>query len=257
MKLISTLLFSIFAVLFINAQDNTSFKSLMTEAWELHTQKHYDSAVGKYTEAFKIYQKPEISYSIKPEYKSLAKKLKRIFNDDQNIRNKYIKNNYPIGSKKRGNLVNEMQRIDSINVVKIEAIINKHGWLGADSVGYMGNKAFFYVIQHANIDTQISYFSVILDALAKGYVEPYQMAYLIDRISLRKKRLLIFGSEVRQDRDTKNYYVAPTHAIDNLDARRTLVGLKPMNIYLKKYNTIWDAEAYKANLPELMKKLEY
>ncbi|WP_400075949.1 DUF6624 domain-containing protein [Winogradskyella sp. R77965] len=257
MKLISALLFSIFTVLFINAQDNTSFKSLMIEAWELHTQKHYDSAVGKYTEAFKIYQKPKISYGVKPEYKSLAKKLKGIFNDDQNIRNKYVKKNYPIGSKKRDKLVEEMQRIDSINVVKIEAIINKHGWLGPDSVGYMGNKAFFYVIQHANIDTQISYFPIILDALYKGYVEPYQMAYLIDRISLREKRLLIFGSEVRQDADTQDYYVAPTHAIDSLDARRALVGLKPMKIYLKKYNTTWDVEAYKANLAELMKKLEY
>ena len=257
MKLIFNLLFSIFTVLFLSAQDNASFKLLMNDAWELHNLKHYDSAVNKYTKAFKIYQKPDITYKIKPEYKSLAKKLKGIFNDDQNIRNKYIKKNYPIGSKKRDNLVNEMQRIDSINVVKIEAIINKHGWLGADSVGYIGNKAFFYVIQHANIDTQISYFPIILDALAKGYVQPYQMAYLIDRISLRKKRLLIFGSEVRQHIDTKNYYVAPTHAIDNLDARRALVGLKPMNIYLKKYNITWDAEAYKDNLPELLKKLEF
>jgi hypothetical protein len=257
MKLIFTLSFSIFTVLLLSAQDNASFKLLMNDAWELHNLKHYDSAVNKYTEAFKIYQKPEISYKIKPEYKSLAKKLKGIFNDDQNIRNKYVKKNYPIGSKKRNDLVKKMQHIDSVNIVKIETIINKYGWLGPDSVGYIGNKAFFYVIQHASIETQTSYFPIILDALTKGYVQPYQIAYLIDRISLRKKRLLIFGSEVRQNTDTKDYYVAPTHDIDNLDARRALVGLKPMKIYLKKYNTTWDAEAYKANLPELLKKLEF
>lgn len=150
-----------------------------------------------------------------------------------------------------------MQKIDSLNLRKIEAIIKKHGWLGPESVGYVGNKAFFFVIQHAGIDSQKRYFNMMLNALAKGYIDKYQMAYLIDRISLREKRLLMFGSEVREDRESKKYFLTPTWGIDSLDARRELVGLQPMAVYLKQYGISWNPVAYEAKLPELMEKLGF
>jgi len=150
-----------------------------------------------------------------------------------------------------------MNDIDAKNLEEIEAILAEFGWLGPHEVGYFGNKAFFFTLQHADLDKQIEYFDQTVTAVAKGYVEPYQLAYLIDRISLREKRLLAFGSECRQDPETDTYYVAPTYGISKLDQRRALVGLAPMAKYVTKYGMTWDAEAYQNKLPALMDTLGF
>ena len=256
MKKLFLLLFFLFPLL-IFAQKNENFTSLMFEAWELHSQKLYDSAETKYVKALEGYVKPKITFNVSPEYKSIAKQLERIFKKDQSIRNKYLKKNYPIGSKNHIAIAKEMQEVDSLNLIEVRSIVDQHGWLGQDKVGYLGNKSLFFVIQHADVETQLDYLPQMIEALAQGYLEKYQMAYLIDRISLREKRLLMFGSEVRQDTESNAYYLTPTWGIETLDYRRELVDLKPMEAYLKGYNIEWNPETYSKNLPELIKKLEF
>lgn len=238
-------------------QENDSFKKTILKAWELHTQKQYENASELYVTAFENYQQPTTQNKVAPEYEKLSKRLANIFKKDQGIRKKYLKKNYPVGSKKRAALIDEMNAIDAENLKEIEMILAKHGWLGPDEVGYFGNKAFFFTLQHAELDKQLQYFGHTVDAVAKGYVEPYQLAYLIDRISLREKRLLAFGSECRQYPESETYYVAPTFDISTLEKRRALVGLEPMSEYVTKYGIIWDAEAYKSNLPKLLEQLEF
>lgn len=240
-----------------HGQDNTVFKENLIQAWQLHLKKEYEPATKAYVSAFKNYTQVQLDYGIQPEFKKVAKQLETIFKKDQAIRVKYVKKNYPEGSIKRDDLIAEMNAIDAQNLSAVEAILEKHGWLGPDQVGYFGNKAFFFTLQHAELDKQLQYFEPTVDAVAKGYAEKYQLAYLIDRISLREKRLLVFGSECRKDADTALYFVAPTYGVSTLDDRRALVDLEPMAEYVKKYNLVWDAKAYEQALPELMKKLEF
>lgn len=249
------------AVLFISfkgqTQENALFKESLMKAWEQHTQKQYDSAMANYVKAFSNYSATELENRILPEYKSVAKQLSGIFKKDQSIRTKYLKKSYPQGSKKRAALIEEMNTIDAENLKAVEGIIAEYGWLGPDQAGYFGNKAFFLILQHAELDKQLRYFDHTVDAVAKGYMEPYQLAYLIDRISLREKRLLAFGSECRQYPNSQSYYVAPTFGISTLDERRAMIGLAPMASYVTKYDIIWDPGAYTSNLPKLLEQLGF
>lgn len=240
-----------------SAQVNQEFKKGITTAWESHKQGAYEAAEASYISALKSYTSPDVKNSIKPEYKDIAKKLEKIFKADQKIRNTYLKKNYPLDSPKRVALITKMNEIDSVNLMEVEAILEEHGWLGTNDVGYFGNKAIFYVLQHADVATQNKYFTEVVEAVALGYVEKFQLAYLIDRISFREKRLLMFGSESRQDPETTSYYVAPTYGVDTLDERRALVDLEPMTVYVKKYKMTWDADQYKKDLPALMERLGY
>lgn len=241
----------------VAAQENDSFKTTVLKAWALHAQKQYERATPLYVTAFQNYQSIPLQNKVLPAYEKLSKQLASIFKKDQAIRKKYLKKNYPVGSKKRAILINEMTAIDAANLTEVKAILNEYGWLGPHEVGYFGNKAFFFTLQHANLEEQKHFFETTVEAVAKGYVEPYQLAYLIDRISLREKRLLIFGSECRQYSDSKTYYVAPTFGIAGLDERRALVALEPMAVYVTKYGLIWNAEAYEVSLPALMDKIGY
>lgn len=48
----------------------------------------------------------------------------------------------------------KMKAADSVNLVKVAAIIDKYGWLGPDEIGDQCNTALFMVIQHADLSTQ-------------------------------------------------------------------------------------------------------
>ena len=54
-----------------------------------------------------------------------------------------------------------MRYIDSTNLVQIESLIAKYGWMGRSFVGDRGNSAQFFVIQHSNLSTQLKYVSLL------------------------------------------------------------------------------------------------
>jgi len=47
-------------------------------------------------------------------------------------------------------LSKKMREVDSINLAKVKAILEKYGWLGPQDIGRKANLALFLVIQHAD-----------------------------------------------------------------------------------------------------------
>lgn len=140
---------------------------------------------------------------------------------------------------------------DAVNKQKIEAILQRHGWLGPKQVGPEASSAFFLVIQHAGLDMQRKHLPPLREAVLAGRAHPSMLAMLEDRVALREGRPQVYGSQIGYREETDSHYVLPLADPDGVDARRSSVGLPPLADYVKQWKIDWDVETYKQQLPNL------
>jgi len=179
--------------------------------------------------------------------KSLQKELIQIFYDDQNIRHQFIEaeKQYGFKSSVADSLAQIMIKIDSINLQKIENILDKKGWAGKDLVGEQANMTIFLVIQHSDLETQKKYLPMMREAVKKGNANAANLALLEDRIAMWEGRKQIYGSQLYYDEKKGKYFVSPIEDPDNVDKRRAEVGLGPISEYVKNWGIEWNLEEYK------------
>jgi hypothetical protein len=87
-----------------------------------------------------------------------------------------------------------MNKIDSMNLLKVEEIIQKHGYPGKSMVGEPANTTVFYVIQHAPSKIP-TYFNLIKSAGAKGELPYRYVAMMEDRILTGQGKLQLYGTQ--------------------------------------------------------------
>ncbi len=197
-------------------------------------------------------EKAEINFN-----KPLIAILDSIFKEDQKYRGqlKKIKKQYGWDSKEikdQWKIINEK---DSINLIKIKSIIDEYGWLGSDVISERGNTTLFLVIQHSDQTTQEKYLPILREAVQNGKAQGGDLALLEDRVALGQGKRQVYGSQIGQDPDTQTYYISPLEDPENVDKRRTEVGLEPLAEYVSMWNIKWDIEQYKKDLPKLEEKL--
>jgi len=180
----------------------------------------------------------------------VTRQLDSIHKEDQSYRLQIgeIEKKYGNSSKEIKALWQTINEKDSLNLIKIKAILDEYGWLGSDEVGSRGNQTLFLVIQHADLATQQKYLPIMKDAVKNGKASPSSLALLIDRVALREGRKQIYGSQISRAAGATTYTVSPLEDPDNVDRRRMAVGLQPIAMYVKQWNIIWDAEQYKKDL---------
>jgi hypothetical protein len=139
----------------------------------------------------------------------------------------------------------------SHNLIKVEKILDEHGWLGEDIIGARANRTFFLVIQHSNLEAQEKYLPMMRGAVKKGNANPSDLALLEDRVALRQGKKQIYGSQVAFNEATGESYVEPLEDPDNVDKRRSEAGLEPLQDYLSRVGMKWDPEEYKKKLPAI------
>lgn len=185
--------------------------------------------------------------------KPLQKELLEIFKEDQEIRNQYIsaQKKYGYQGKEMDSLGKIMTLKDSLNLKKIVKILDEKGWVGKDKVGGQANQTLFLVIQHSDLKIQQKYLPMMKDAVKKGNANSSSLALLEDRIALREGKKQIYGSQIGTNPTTKKQYVLPLEDPDNVDKRRTEVGLGTLADYVKNWNIVWNIEQYKKDLPEI------
>lgn len=183
----------------------------------------------------------------------LQNELITIFNDDQIIRREYIEagKKYGYEGKAADSLGKIMTHRDSLNLIKVEKILNERGWVGKDIVGAEANQTLFLVIQHSDLGVQQKYLPMMRDAVKAGNADAASLALLEDRIALREGRRQIYGSQIGTHPTTKKEYVLPLEDPENVDERRQKMGLGTFGDYVKYWNIIWNVESYKKELPEL------
>lgn len=180
--------------------------------------------------------------------------LDTVFTEDQSYRMQLdgVESKYGRDSKEVKELWKTIQEKDSINLIKVLAILDKYGWLGPQEVGPQGNQTLFLVIQHSELPVQQKYLPMMRDAVKKGKAQPSALALLEDRVALGEGKKQIYGSQIGMDKNGKAY-VSPLEDPDNVDKRRAEVGLGPLADYVSHWQIKWDVEEYKKALPEIEK----
>lgn len=148
-------------------------------------------------------------------------------------------------------LFERMRVQDSVNQVKVSAILDRFGWVGPEVVGEEGNSTLFFVVQHAELPMQLEYLPMMRAAVKNGKAKPRHLALLEDRVALRQGKRQVYGSQVGWEMKTNWYYVLPLADPDHVDQRRAAVGLMPLADYLENWQMKWDVEQYKKDLPRI------
>jgi len=137
-----------------------------------------------------------------------------------------------------------VQYIDSCNLVQIERLIAQYGWMGRSVVGPSGNSTFFFVIQHADLATQLKYFPLLEQSVKEGESKPSHMALMQDRILMRQGKKQIYGSQVvMNDTGGQEFYAIEDEK--NVNARRAAMGLQPIEEYAKLFGITYEPSSLK------------
>ena len=189
-------------------------------------------------------------------YNSVMRQLFTIDELDQRYRNQidYVESKYGKNSEEIKTLFKNMDKADSINLIQVEAIIEKYGWLGYNQIGSQANTALFMVIQHSNLKTWQKYLPIMQVAVKDGKAKATQLALLQDRLDLNEGRKQNYGSQLVWSIDKNKYLVLPLNDPDNVDKRRAEVGLSSLAEYLNHWNIKWDVEEYKKELPQIIEE---
>lgn len=173
--------------------------------------------------------------------KPLVAELKQVLKDDQGPRLKIdsVSKKYGYNSVEMNHLWNDIGRKDSVNLVKVKAILDKYGWLGPDVVGNSGAVTLFLVIQHADQQTQEKYLPAMRNAVKNGKANPANLALLEDRVALEEGKKQIYGSQIGRDEKTGKFYIRPIEDEINVDKRRAAVGLPPLKDYVKQWGILY------------------
>lgn len=161
---------------------------------------------------------------------SLARVLNSIYDFDQRNRKK-MKEAKNVGGSESDEYKRTLRMInfaDSLNLIQVENILKKYGWLSRNEVGKTGNKALWLVLQHASLGIQEKYFEVMKTAVQKGKASKTDLAYLEDRILMRQNRKQLYGTQYKLDEATGEMKLWDIEDPDNLNKRRESVGMGPM-----------------------------
>ncbi len=228
-----------------NGWSNINHLKSDSDLVSLHNHKKWDKLIS---DMQSVIIKREAQYD-----KPLQKKLLAILQDDQQIRKEYIsaQKQYGRESKQVDSLGKIAMYKDSVNLVKVTEILDKHGWVGADKVGVQANQTLFLVIQHSDLKTQQQYLPMMKEAVQTGNANRSALALLEDRIALGEGKRQIYGSQIGYDNQTNKSYVLPLADPDNVDRRRAEVGLGLLADYVKRWGIVWNVEEYKKDLKKL------
>ncbi|HVW59497.1 MAG TPA: DUF6624 domain-containing protein [Puia sp.] len=171
-------------------------------------------------------------------YHAIEARLDTVFDDDQSGR-RYIDTiarKYGLHSRKMDSLLKVMGNKDSMNLVKVTAILDKYGWLGIDDIGEKANTALFIVIQHADGDTAIQrkYLPMMRQAVKDGKAKADQLALLEDRVLTNQGKPQIYGTQVHAGKNGKNVFF-PISDERNVNKRRAAMGLDPLEVYARYF----------------------
>lgn len=185
--------------------------------------------------------------------------LCQIFYKDQYIRRKFLQ---CIREKAHENLLkvkSEMDSLDKAHELYVTQVLDSIGW--PEEITQRANEAIFIVINHGNNDLAQRYFSLVDTQMRKGHIPKYLWATLKDKVLVRSGEKQVYGTQIKSW-GNKYAYIWPIEAPEEVDQRRTEVGLVPMEKYLKLLqrvnpNVVWDKNITIADIQqEILKQAD-
>jgi hypothetical protein len=126
---------------------------------------------------------------------------------------------------------------DSVNLIRIEKIIEDHGWPGKTLVGEDAADIAFLVLQHCgDVVIMEKYLPIIEQAVGEGELDKPSLALFVDRIRMFKGEDQLYGTQLSYNDSTKILQLYPVEDEQNLNARRAQMGLIPIEDYLQHFD---------------------
>ncbi|MEM9548732.1 MAG: DUF6624 domain-containing protein [Bacteroidota bacterium] len=133
---------------------------------------------------------------------------------------------------------------DSVNMIRIEEIIEEYGYPGRSLVGPRQGSTAFMVIQHSTQEMQEKYLPLLKEQADKGEVRWSSIALMIDRVLLGKGEKQIYGSQVYTDEKTGELYFGEIENPHKIDSIRNTVGLGTLQEYGNNWDIQWDPDKH-------------
>jgi hypothetical protein len=86
---------------------------------------------------------------------------------------------------------------------RLVEILDTYGWPGRSLVGEDGAAAAWLLALHTMPDPQVlrRCLTLMRDAAAAGEAEPWQVAFLVDRVSLVERNVQVYGTTICRQSD--------------------------------------------------------
>ena len=144
-------------------------------------------------------------------------------------------------------MLNEQQAIFERNHVvnerKVKHILDTYGWPTKQMAGERGNWTICNVIQHSDNAVRLHYLPLMRQAVKDKKLEPRFLVRTEDRIATERGDLQIYGGQMKYYPETKSFNLWPVFDPENIDKRRTEIGLDSIAIFLKnRFDFTWDLE---------------
>lgn len=126
---------------------------------------------------------------------------------------------------------------DSVNLVRIEKIIDEYGWPGKTLVGEDAADIAFLVLQHcADVGVMEKYLPLIEKAVSEDELDKPSLALFVDRIRMFKGEEQLYGTQLSYNDSTKILQLYPVVDEQNLNKRRAEMGLISIEDYLERFD---------------------
>lgn len=144
-------------------------------------------------------------------------------------------------------LVKEQQTIYEqnhiINERKVKYLLDTYGWPTKEIAGEQGNWTICNVLQHSDNTVRLQYLPMMREAVKEKKLEPRFLVRAEDRIATEKGDLQIYGGQMKYYPETKSFNLWPVFEPENIDKRRTEIGLDSIAVFLKnRFDFDWDLE---------------
>ena len=96
------------------------------------------------------------------------------------------------------------------------------------------------MIQHAELEIQEKYLPLLKKSVEIEESEVWHLAFLDDRILMRKNKNQTYGSQAFWDKSINKMKIYPIDDLKNVNQRRELIGLEPIEEYAKMNGYVFD-----------------
>ena len=147
-------------------------------------------------------------------------------------------------------LMAKQEKIDSLNLIYIEDLIEKYGrYPGKSLVGPSTGDVAFYVLQHAPLEVQAKYVDLILEAGKKNELKKRAVAMYYDRYLIGINKPQKYGTQIGRREVTDSItgktevvnYLFPIQDTVKIDSLRLWNGISGLEDYLNSFGlSRWD-----------------
>jgi hypothetical protein len=153
-------------------------------------------------------------------YDSLRLVLEQLYDSDQGVRRKLAS----ASGEEFGKVIEEMQKVDSVNRHQITMILKDYGWLPKSKIGEKASDAIFFAVQHAGLELMKTYLPQLKKRARKKEARKIHAAMMEDRVLMYEGKRQLYGTQATSLGPGNKTFIWPILKPENVNKRRKKAG---------------------------------